>query len=241
MLGTTQLQWLRATLQQAQRDGISWKFVAISSPIDQVGKASATGRQLNGQPDRTQSPDGKSWWAGYRAERNQLLKFITDDHIDHVVFLTTDDHMTRVTQLQYLTDPNNPESKALVPGAFQLLAGPIGGGGPDGFTDHSFETIQTAAEARNASQIALGEPALGLPANFPGLRNVFRQGDPNAAASPSPVDFSSPDTFNYAIADVAQDGTLAVTIWGIPSYRQNTFPQDAVEATSILGFQIALH
>ncbi len=169
------------------------------------------------------------------------MKFIADNHIDHVVFLTTDDHMTRVTQLQYVTDPNNSDSKALVPGAFQLLAGPIGAGGPDGLTDHSFATIQTAADERNASQIALKEPALGLPAGFPGLRNVFRQGDPNAAASPSPVDFSSPDTFNYMVIEVAEDATLRVTTWGIPSYRQNTFPQDAIQATPILSFQIAPH
>ena len=241
MLGTTQLQWLKSTLEQAQKDGIPWKFVAISSPIDEVGKASATGKLRNGQPDRTQSPDGKSWWGGYRSERNQLLKFITDNHIDHVVFLTTDDHMARVTQLQYQADPNSSASKTLVPGAFQLLAGPIGAAGPDGLTDHSFTTIQMAAAQRDAVQIALKEPALGLPANFPGLRNVFRQGDPNAAASPSAVDFSSPDTFNYMIVEVAEDATLTVTAWGIPSYQQNTFPQDAIEATPILGFQIALH
>jgi len=147
--------------------------------------------------------------------------------------------MIRVTQLQYQADPNSSDSKVLVPGAFQLLAGPIGAGGPDGLTDHSFATIQRVAAQRNAVQIALREPGLGLPANFPGLRNVFRQGDPNAAASPSPVDFSSPDTFNYTIVEVAEDGTLTVTNWGIPSYRQNTFPQDAIEATPILGFQIA--
>ena len=90
MLGATQLQWLKSTLEQAQRDGIPWKFVAISSPIDEVGKASATGKLSDGQPDRSQSPDGKSWWGGYRSERNQLLKFIADNHIEHVVFLTTD-------------------------------------------------------------------------------------------------------------------------------------------------------
>src|SRR5438132_2300512 len=158
MLGTTQLQWLDDTLLQAQKDGTPWKFVAISSPIDQVGSPSETGLQPNGQPDGTQTPDGKSWWGGYRSEREQLLKFIADNHIDHVVFLTTDDHMARVTQLQYLTDPNDPNSKALVPGAFQLLAGPIGAGGPDGFTDHSFARIQMAAAQRNAVQIALKEP-----------------------------------------------------------------------------------
>ena len=71
--------------------------------------------------------------------------------------------------------------------------------------------------------------------------NVSRQGDPNAATSPSPVDFLSPDTFNYTILDVVEDGTLTVTTWGIPSYCQNTFPQDAIAATPILSFQIALH
>jgi phosphodiesterase/alkaline phosphatase D-like protein len=240
MLGTTQLQWLKSTLLQAQKDGVPWKFVAISSPIDQPGAASATGRLPNGQPDRTQGPDGKSWWGGYRSERNQLLKFIAENRIDHVVFLTTDDHMTRVTQLQYQPDPNSPNRTALVPGAFQLLAGPIGAGGPDGFTDHSFATIQRAAAERNASQLKLGEPQLGLPADFPGLRNVSRQGDPNAASSPSAVDFFSPDTFNYTILDVAEDGTLTVTTWAISSYQQNTFPQQAIEASPILSFQIAL-
>jgi phosphodiesterase/alkaline phosphatase D-like protein len=238
MLGTTQLQWLENTLLQAQKDGVPWKFVAISSPIDQVGAPSATGRQPNGQPDGTQTPDGKSWWGGYRSEREQLLKFIADNHIDHVVFLTTDDHMARVTQLQYLTDPNDPNSKALVPDAFQVVAGPIGAGGPDGYTDHSFATLLTAANDRNASQLALGEPQLGLPADFPGLSNVFRDGDPNASASPSPVDFFSPDTFNYITLDIASDGLLTVDTWGIPSYQQNTFPQNAIDATRIFSFQI---
>jgi phosphodiesterase/alkaline phosphatase D-like protein len=240
MLGSTQLQWLENTLLQAQKNGTPWKFVAISSPIDQVGAPSATGVQPNGQPDGTQTPDGKSWWGGYRSEREQLLKFIADNNIDHVVFLTTDDHMARVTQLQYLTDPNDPNSKALVPDAFQVVAGPIGGGGPDAFTDHSFDTILTAANDRNASQLALGEPQLGLPADFPGLQNVFRQGDPDASTSPSPIDFFSPDTFNYITLDVASDGVLTVETWGIPSYQQNTFPQDTVDTTRLFSFQIGL-
>jgi alkaline phosphatase D len=127
-----------------------------------------------------------------------------------------------------------------VPDAFQVVAGPIGAGGPDGFTDHTFATLQTAADDRNASQLALGEPQLGLSANFPGLRNVFRQGDPNASTSPSPVDFFSLDTFNYLTLDVAADGSLMVDAWGIPSYQPNTFPQDAMDASRIFSFEIGL-
>jgi len=50
---------------QAQKDVIAWNFVAISSPIDQVGGAPLQ--------------DGKSWWGGYRSERNRPLKFIADN------------------------------------------------------------------------------------------------------------------------------------------------------------------
>ena len=240
MLGATQLQWLETTLLRARDDGTAWKFVVISSPIDQVGKRSASGRQSNGQPDGTQAPDGKSWWGGYRSERDRLLRFIADNRIDHVVFLTTDDHMARVTQLQYPVDPDNPDRKALVRNALQIVAGPIGGGGPDQYTDHSLATIETAAKNRNDSQLALGEPPLGLPADFPGLRNVFRQGDPTASTTPLPVDFISSDTFNYITVEVAADGTLTVECWGIPSYRENTFPQDPIEASRVFAFQIGL-
>jgi hypothetical protein len=62
MLGTTQLNWLKQTLKDAQASGITWKIVAVSSPIDTGGENS-----------------GKSWIGGYRAERNELLKFIADN------------------------------------------------------------------------------------------------------------------------------------------------------------------
>jgi phosphodiesterase/alkaline phosphatase D-like protein len=226
MLGSTQLQWLEATLLQVQKDGIPWKFVAISSPIDQVGGAPAQ--------------DGKSWWGGYRSERNRMLKFIADNRIDHVVFLTTDDHQTRVSQLQYLTDPADPNSKASLGDGFQIVTGPIGAGGPDKFVDHSFAAVQMAADRASAGRVAEGQPPLGLPATFPGLHGVFRQGDPDTAAPPSPVDFSSPDTFNYTVLTVAANGNLTVETWGIPSYSANTFPQSAAASGLILGFQIAL-
>ena len=226
MLGSTQLQWLEATLLQAQQDRIPWKFIAISSPIDQVGGALVQ--------------DGKSWWGGYRAERNRLLKFIADHPIGHVVFLTTDDHQTRVTQLQYLRNPGDPNSRALLTDGFQVVTGPIGAGGPDKFPDHSFAVIQIAANRANERQVSQGQPPLGLPANFPGLHGVFRQWDPGAAATPSPVDFHSPDTFNYTVLTVAADGGLTVETWGIPSYPENTFPQSSASPALILGFQIGL-
>ena len=223
MLGATQLQWFKDQLLTAQQNGTTWKIVSISTPIDATG-----GNQ-----------DGKSWYGGYRFERNDILKFIADNHIDHVVFLTTDDHEMRTTQLFYQDAAGN---KIMVPGAFQIVTGPIGAGGPDAITDHSFANIlsllNTAGTSvdNNPDLLAHGDPLIGL-VGFDGLRNVYRAGDPNAATSPSSIDFYSPDQNGYTILDIDQWGNLFVSTYGIPSYAQNTFPQGG-PAQLIMSFEI---
>jgi phosphodiesterase/alkaline phosphatase D-like protein len=236
MLGATQLQWFEQDLLAAQAQGTTWKIVAISSPIDQIG---AIGSGDDG---------GKSWMGGYRWERNQLLRFIADNHIDHVIFLTTDDHLNRVNELGYFTQfdaSNTPvqSSYTRVPGAFQIVAGPIGATGPDTVTDHSFANIQSLANALVAKQNAAGVDPLGLDSSFPGLKNVFREGDATAGTNPQPVDFYSPDTFNYITLDLDASGqNLTVTLFGINSYAVNTFPQPgaANPVRKILSFQVGL-
>jgi phosphodiesterase/alkaline phosphatase D-like protein len=219
MLGATQLGWFEQSLLSAQAQGITWKIVAVSSPIDQIG---AIGSGADG---------GKSWMGGYRAERNKLLQFIADHQIDHVVFLTTDDHQVRVNELGYFTqfDDNGmpiQSSYTRVPGVFQILVGPIGATGPDAITDHSIANIQQLAQTLADQQTAAGVDPLGLDPNFPGLVNVSREGDPDANANRSPFDFYSPDTFNYAALDVDPSGqNLTVTVYGINSTAVNTFPQ----------------
>src|SRR5262249_25080079 len=162
------------------------------------------------------------WIGGYRPERNELLQFIADNHIDHVVFLSTDDHQLRVNELGYFTavDPvtGTPvqESYTRVPGAFSVVARPLGATGPGPIPAHSHRTIRGLAEDLAAREVALGVDPIGLDAGFPGLRNVTREGDPTADASPGPFDFYSPDTFNYATLSVSADGsTLTVTVKGI--------------------------
>jgi phosphodiesterase/alkaline phosphatase D-like protein len=254
MLGATELQWFEQSLLAAQEQGIVWKFVAISSPIDQIGPIGGSFTITNGPNNgpgtysNTESDGGKSWMGGYRAERNALLKFIADNQIDHVVFLTTDDHQLRINELGYFTqfDANGTpvqSSYTRVPGVFEILDGPIGATGPDLITDHSFANIQTLAENLAAQQVARGLDPIGLDPEFPGLTNVSREGDPAAGSAPKPFDFYSPDTFNYAVLDVAGDGSaLTVTVKGIDSYATNTFPQPGATnaVRQILRFQIAL-
>jgi phosphodiesterase/alkaline phosphatase D-like protein len=145
MLGFTQTQWFEQALLAAQQQGVTWKFVAVSSPIDQIGPIGGSFTLTNGPNNTpgtystTESDGGKSWMGGYRYDRNQLLQFIADNHIDHVVFLSTDDHQLRVNELGYFTqfDANRTpiqSSYTRVPGAFEVVAGPIGATGPDGIT-----------------------------------------------------------------------------------------------------------
>src|SRR6185295_15920347 len=84
-LGDTQFAWLSQTLLDAQNNGTTWKFVSISDPIDQLGPI---GGALTGTITSVNADGGKSYMGGYRAERNALLKFIEDNHITNVVFLS---------------------------------------------------------------------------------------------------------------------------------------------------------
>ncbi len=224
MLGKTQLNWLKSTLKKAQTSGTTWKIVAISSPIDVGGE-----------------DNGKTWIGGYRSERNEILKFIADNQIKNVVFLSTDDHQNRVNELTYLTSPNDPSSMTRVPNTFTIVAGPIGAGGPDQITDHSFSNIKLLSDKLVTEQKAKGMDLLGLDPKFPGLQKVFRESDPDANNLRQPVDFYSPDTFNYATLDISADGKmLAVNIYGINSYAADTFPseQQAGLVRRILGFEV---
>jgi phosphodiesterase/alkaline phosphatase D-like protein len=234
MLGQTQLNWFEQSLLASQAAGVTWKFVSISSPIDQIG---AIGSGADG---------GKSWMGGYRAERNQMLKFIADHHIDHVVFLSTDDHQLRINELGYFTQfdaSNTPiqSSWTAVPGAFEIVAGPIGATGPDTVTDHSFANVKGLANSLAQSEIAAGVNPIGLDRNFPGLQAVSREGDSSADVLRQPVDFYSPDTFNYATLDISANGrVLTVTVDGINSYAVNTFPQPNAgnPVRQIMSFQV---
>ncbi len=237
MLGQSQLAWLEKTLLQAQANGTTWKVIAISSPIDEIGQL-GTIATLG-----TVSDGGKSWMGGYRAERNALLKYIADNHIKNVVFLSTDDHQVRTNELAYFKDINNPSAgRVVVPNTFLIVAGPIGAGGPDAVTDHSFSNIQSLANTVASKEQSSGVNPIGLDSQFPGLQNVFREGDPNANTLRQPVDFYSPDTFNYATLDISADGkTLTVNTYGINSYAANTFPEPNPvnnPVRRILGFQV---
>jgi phosphodiesterase/alkaline phosphatase D-like protein len=86
MLGERQVADLKADLLAAQADGVTWKFVAVPEPIQNLG--------VIGAGDR---------FEGYARERNEILQFIDDNGIQNVVFIAADIHGTLVNNLAYQT------------------------------------------------------------------------------------------------------------------------------------------
>jgi hypothetical protein len=164
---------------------------------------------------------------GYRAERNAMLKFIADNHINNVVFLATDDHQNRVNELLYSPTGQTADQSTYVkvPYCFEIVCGPLGATGPDLIQNHTFALAKQLADSIANAQGAANVEPIGL-AGYPGLRKVSRLGDPQADTLRQPADFYSPDTFNYNVLDVTKGGTtLTVTSYGINSTVQNAFPE----------------
>jgi len=171
------------------------------------------------------SDGGKSWMGEYRAERNALLKFVADHHIYNVVFLATDDHQNRINELLYSRTGQTADQSSYVkvPYCFEIVCGPLGATGPDLISNHSFSLVKKLADSIANAQIAANIEPIGL-AGYPGLNHVSRLGDPDADELRQPADFYSPDTFNYNVLEVSDDGKrLTVTSYGINSTVQNAF------------------
>jgi hypothetical protein len=238
-LGATQLAWLKQTLLDAQATGTIWKFVSVSDPVDQLGPI---GGALTGTLTSVNADGGKSYQGGYRAERNALLKFIADHHITNVVFLSTDDHQNRINEVSYSPtgDTETQASYVRVPYCFSIVCGPLGATGPETITDHTFANIKAIADSLANAQAAAGVDPIGLE-NYPGLHNLARLGDPDAGMHPQPVDFYSPDTFNYTVLDMDSEGkTLTVSSTGMNATAQNAGIEYAngPQAGKIFSFQI---
>ena len=189
---------------------------------------------------------GKSWMGGYRAERNELLKFIADNRIHNVVFLATDDHQNRINELLYSPTGQTglQAGYVKVPYCFEIVCGPLGATGPDLISNHTFSLVKKLADSIANAQTAANIEAIGL-AGYPGLHQVRRLGDPEADTLRQPADFYSPDTFNYNVLDVSNGGkTLTVTSYGINSTVQNGFMEyDPVNnpEQALFSFKIQRH
>ncbi len=199
MLGAAQMRWLERSLLAAKARGAVWKVVVISSPIQEFGGPAQVLSDMDGV---------KSWAGGYRCERNRLLKFIDDNAIDNVVFLTTDNHYTMVNNLLYEAVPDDPWSARKRPrNAFEIMTGPLGantGTPPYGRAIDITGLARREADRRivdvwngdapdaKGQRVGLKQAGLdpiGLEADFPGLE----------LAHVEPVAFAAFNSYSYAV------------------------------------------
>jgi phosphodiesterase/alkaline phosphatase D-like protein len=95
MLGAPQLAQLKSDLLAADKGGVTWKFIAVPEPIQNLGVLGASDR-----------------FEGYAAERTDLLKFIRDNDIRNTVFISADIHGSLVNNLTYQTSAFGPQISA---------------------------------------------------------------------------------------------------------------------------------
>ena len=114
MLGGAQLSEFNADLLAADSDGVTWKFVMVPEPIQNLGVFAATDR-----------------FEGYAFERTRILKFIDEQNIQNVVFIAADVHGTFVNNLSYQTAPFTAQIPV---DSFEITTGPVAFDAPLGPT-----------------------------------------------------------------------------------------------------------
>lgn len=105
MLGEVQLQEFKQDLLAAQNDGITWKFVMSTVPMQHFG-----------------IPVIGERWEGFAAERADLLNFIEENNIENVVFVTGDFHGNVVNNVSNQQGPGEPITPT---GVFDIMVGPV--------------------------------------------------------------------------------------------------------------------
>ncbi len=211
MLGKAQVQELLADLLAADQAGVLWKFVFVPEPIQNLGVTAA--------PDR---------FEGYAAERTEILDFITQQAIDHVVFVAADIHGTLVNDLYYQL---NPAASQIQTTAFEITTGAIAFDAPFGPT-----VVEIAA-----AQGLVAPEELAFYESLPiALKDSFLEGLINLTIAPLGYDslgleqsaiqaellegsWTNVHTWGWSEFEIdAQSGVLDITTYGLVPYLQDT-------------------
>lgn len=209
MLGSVQVARLQQDLLAAQQGGVTWKFVCVPEPIQNLGVVGASDR-----------------FEGYAAERAALLAFVGANGITNVVFVTADLHGTLVNNLTYNAGPGQPQ---IPTNTFEIITGSVAFDAPLGPT-----LVEIAGQAGllTPQQVAFYQ---SLPTQ---ARDAFVENLINGAIQPlgydplglqgSPIaatllagSYTAAHTFGWSEFTIdAQSQALTVTTWGIEPYTE---------------------
>lgn len=229
MLGKEQFDRLRADLLKAKAAGVTWKFVMVPEPIQNLGVFNASDR-----------------FEGYAAERTALLKFIDDNDIDNVVFVAADLHGTMVNNLSYQTAPGQPQ---IPTSAWEIVTGAVAFEEPFGQTlaalsrqldlinDQQkafYDSLPVAGDADSAANDKDDFVAGIINAQIGPLGySLLGLGDSGLTANLTTGGYEAMHTYGWTEFDVARDtGLLTVTTWGVPAYSYADIQTDPSSITA---------
>jgi alkaline phosphatase D len=228
MLGDVQLQRLEQDLLDARDKGITWKFVMLGEPIQNFG------------------PNSGDRYEGYAAERDALLKFIDDNHIENVVFVSADHHWTSVNNLTYQDALGGPQ---IASSAFEVNTAAVAA--------LSAAPLLPAAAFQlgliTAQQLALYNRLPNAPDSdsIPNDKDDFVKllldqymthfgydpiglelgGKINATLLQG--DYFVGHDYGWTDFNIGTDGKLMVTTWGIPAYSAEQLAADPASVLSL--------
>ncbi|MGF1459414.1 MAG: alkaline phosphatase D family protein [Leptolyngbyaceae cyanobacterium] len=132
-LGEPQLADLKADLLAAEANDVTWKFVMVPEPIQELGIYNVDA------------------FEGYANERNEILQFVEANDIDNVVFVAADIHGTFVNNLTYTETVGGPR---IATDVWEITTGSVAFDAPFGQT---VVDVATAAGLLSAEERAFYE------------------------------------------------------------------------------------
>jgi 3-phytase/alkaline phosphatase D len=234
-LGRVQVEDLKRDLLQAQKDGVTWKFINLPEPIQNIGVLAASDR-----------------YEGYAAERTEILKFINENKINNVVFIAADIHGTLVNNLTYQLGVGQAQ---IATNAFEISTGSVAFDAPFGptvaqlalgvglLTPQQKAFYDSLPVANDADSIANDRDDFiksivdgGLaPLGYDplGLNNNLAQANGLIKAKLLQGDYVALETYGWTEFNIdAQTQKLTVTTYGIKPYTRAELEADPSLITS---------
>ena len=245
LLGARQFADLKADLAAAELGGVLWKFVLVPEPIQNFGVA-----------------DGPDRFEGYATERTELLKFIADQEIENVVFISADIHGTVANNVNYQLGPAQPY---LPTSAFEVVTGPVAFDKPFGPTAFDAAEKVDPLPGLNLLKLLLGTVGItnrqefeALPRaekdrlfrmimdfqlNFIGLDPTGLEGS-EIAATLMEGNYVAVHSYGWTEFEIAAESqALTVTTYGIEPYSATEVDATLVQRTPevVSRFQVLPH
>jgi phosphodiesterase/alkaline phosphatase D-like protein len=239
MLGAQQLADLKADLLNAQSLGITWKFILVPEPIQNLG--------VLGGEDR---------FEGYAAERTAILSFIKTNNIKNVVFVTADIHGTVINNLSYQVGPGQPQ---IATDAFEISTGSVAFDAPFGPTvaflafaagipgtlnPTVYASLPAAnqevyiTQLTNGQLSSFGYPLLGLTGDLGSRVTLLQSIAPVAAGG----GWTATNSYGWTEFEIAQASQLlTITTYGIPYYTQTQIEGVSTQAGILASTPAVVH